>query len=299
MESQSKTAGQTVAKWAYPATMAFGVALHAMMVGSGFNLKFSSYLPALCGAAIVTLLERYFPYRKEWQGKRDDVLNDSAYMLVVQIALPFILISYMAFSLLEVFSSWQITMTSLWPHELPTWLQALLMILAADFLRYWLHRFSHAWPLLWRLHAVHHSPHKVYWVNVARFHPIEKALQFLFDSLPFIFFGVSEEVFALYLVLYSINGFFQHCDVEVRLGFLNYIVSGPELHRWHHSKFPKESNQNYGNNLIVWDLLFGTWFLPPDREVGELGLPNREYPMSFAHQLKTPFIKGIERASDA
>lgn len=299
MKDSRINSGQAVARLAYPGTMAFAVALYYMMADSGFDLKLSSYIPAICGAAIVTLLEIFFPYRKEWQGKKDDVLNDSAYMLIVQIALPVFLTSYIGFSLLELFSSWQATISSLWPHDLPVWQQAILMLLAAEFLRYWLHRASHEWPLLWRLHAVHHSPHKVYWVNVARFHPIEKTLQFLFDSLPFILMGVSGQVLGLYLVLYSINGFFQHCDIKVRLGFLNYIVSGPELHRWHHSKFPKESNQNYGNNLIVWDLLFGTWFLPTDREVGELGLPNREYPMSFARQLKTPFIKGIEQASDA
>jgi sterol desaturase/sphingolipid hydroxylase (fatty acid hydroxylase superfamily) len=187
------------------------------------------------------------------------------------------------------------TFDAWWPYDWPVALQTLLMILSADFLRYWLHRFSHEWPLLWRLHAVHHSPHKLYWVNVARFHPIEKALQYFFDAMPFIILGISEEVLALYFVFYSINGFFQHCNIKLRLGFLNYIVSGPELHRWHHSMIAKESNQNYGNNLIVWDLLFGTWYLPRNRQVDTLGLVNRDYPMPFVSQLKAPFIKGIEQ----
>ena len=82
---------------------------------------------------------------------------------------------------------------------------------------------------------------------------------------------------------------------HVHLGPLNYIVSGPELHRWHHSELASESDTNFGNNLIIWDVLFGTRFLPKDREVGSLGLLNRKYPMGFLAQMKTPFISGLEK----
>ncbi|MCH2107054.1 MAG: sterol desaturase family protein, partial [Planctomycetes bacterium] len=144
-------------------------------------------------------------------------------------------------------------------------------------------------------HAVHHSPHKLYWMNVNRFHPLDKASQYIFDAMPFVLLGVSEEVLALYFVFYAVNGFFQHCNIDVRLGVLNYVVSGPELHRWHHSIHPEESNQNYGNNLIVWDLVFGSYFLPRDRVVGELGLINRSYPLSFVKQMGSPFIPKLDK----
>ena len=157
-------------------------------------------------------------------------------------------------------------------HRWPLAAQVVLMILGADFLRYWLHRAMHTHPLLWRLHAVHHAPERLYWLNVGRFHPVDKAIQFLFDSLPFILLGVGADVVALYFVFYAINGFYQHSNGDVRLGLLNHLISGPELHRWHHSRVAAESNTNYGNNLIVWDILFGTRFLPSDREVGALGV---------------------------
>jgi sterol desaturase/sphingolipid hydroxylase (fatty acid hydroxylase superfamily) len=99
----------------------------------------------------------------------------------------------------------------------------------------------------------------------------------------------------LYFVFYAINGFFQHCNIDLRMGILNFIISGPQLHRWHHSVEIQESNTNYGNNLIVWDLLFRTWFLPGARDVGILGLVNREYPLDFLSQLKTPFVKGLDK----
>ncbi|MEM7537661.1 MAG: GH3 auxin-responsive promoter family protein, partial [Chloroflexota bacterium] len=154
---------------------------------------------------------------------------------------------------------------------------------------------SHNSEFLWRLHAVHHSPEKLYWLNVGRFHPLEKAIQFLFDALPFILVGVSEEVLSLYFVFYAINGFFQHCNIELRFGFLNYIISSPELHRWHHSRLIHESNSNYGNNIIIWDLLFGTRYFPKDAHVKELGLINNRYPDTFQAQLKTPFTPGLDK----
>ena len=146
--------------------------------------------------------------------------------------------------------------------------------------------------VLWRFHVVHHSPHRLYWLNVGRFHPLDKAGQYVFDALPFVLLGVSSEVLAAYFVFYAINGFFQHSNCWVALGPLNFIVSGPELHRWHHSVLPAESDRNFGNNLILWDILFGTRFLPKDRAVETLGLRNRAYPMGFLAQMKAPFIPG-------
>jgi len=73
------------------------------------------------------------------------------------------------------------------------------------------------------------------------------------------------------------------------------VISSAELHRWHHSKLIHESNRNYGNNLILWDLLFGSWFLPRDRRVGDLGLINRDYPLDFESQMKTPFAAGLDK----
>jgi sterol desaturase/sphingolipid hydroxylase (fatty acid hydroxylase superfamily) len=57
----------------------------------------------------------------------------------------------------------------------------------------------------------------------------------------------------------------------------------------------KESNKNFGNNLIVWDLLFGTWHLPKMSKVEKLGLINRNYPLGLIKQLKSPFINGLDQ----
>jgi len=73
-----------------------------------------------------------------------------------------------------------------------------------------------------------------------------------------------------------------------------------DLHRWHHSKEIQESNNNYGNNLIVFDRLFGTYFHPerqevPSRHIEEIGLLNPEYPESYLGQLAAPFKDGLDK----
>lgn len=285
-----------VAWFSYPMIMLSGIISYYICLGNDVSLYFASYCPILFGAALIMILEMKFPHRQEWLADRDIVFNDSAYMLLVQTLLPKFLVFFVAIQALGIIQEQDAAIANIWPHDWPIYIQTLLMMLLAEFMRYWLHRLAHEWLPLWKFHAVHHSPHKLYWLNVGRFHPIEKSMQFLFDTLPFIIMGVSEEVLALYFVFYAINGFFQHCNIELRLGFLNYLISGPELHRWHHSKRIKESNNNYGNNLIVWDLLFGTWFLPKNRLVGDIGLLNREYPMDFMRQMKAPFIQGMDKA---
>ncbi|HEX7969790.1 MAG TPA: sterol desaturase family protein, partial [Stellaceae bacterium] len=101
--------------------------------------------------------------------------------------------------------------------------------------------------------------------------------------------GVAPEVLSLYFVFYAVTGFYQHSNCRVRLGPLNWIIAGPELHRWHHSERPEESNTNYGNKLILWDVIFGTRFLPQDRRVGRLGLLDPSYPTGFLAQVRAPF----------
>lgn len=280
----------------YPTVLLLGVGLHYLLLVLGLNVYISTYLPIIFVASTITTLELKFPYIDKWKANRNDIINDASFMILVQILLPRLLAFFVLMTFLQFFSCNDLFISAWWPHTWPIVIQSLWMILIADFFRYWLHRASHEWvPFLWQLHAVHHSPKKLYWMNVGRFHPIEKFLQYIFDALPFIFLGVSEQVLSLYFLIYSINGFFQHCNIKLRLGWLNYVVSGPELHRWHHSKIINESNKNYGNNLIIWDIIFGTYFLPKNRKVAELGLLNRYYPLDFISQMKTPFIKGLDK----
>ena len=290
---------QTANRWlpwvAYPFGVLLAIGMHYTMLSAQLGLEVSTYVPVISVAILITLFEYTIPYQTRWKPSFRDIKTDATYMLLIQTTLPKILGFLVSLYLLRAAQDTSFTFADFWPHHFPIWLQAVMMILIADFLRYWFHVASHKNSFLWRFHAVHHSPEKLYWINTGRFHPIEKALQFVFDALPFIVLSVSEQVLALYFVFYAANGFFQHSNIKLRVGILNYIISSAELHRWHHSKITDESNSNYGNNTIVWDILFGTRFLPKDKGVDSIGVLNPRYPMTFTKQLITPFVRRLDK----
>jgi ornithine lipid hydroxylase len=98
------------------------------------------------------------------------------------------------------------------------------------------------------------------------------------------------------------HGTFQHANIHVKLGFLNWIFSMAELHRWHHSKTVDEANHNYGGNVIFWDVVFGTRFLPAGRRPpSDIGIADlTAFPTGFWGNLAAPFRwTAIRRASSA
>lgn len=250
----------------------------------------SSISVLVFGFLLIPLCERWMPYRQDWSKNDGDTVTDLFHLFVnnglittlEKVALTALLLGATVW-LTNRFGG------ALWPHDWPLPVQLLLMLLIAEFGRYWVHYAAHKIPLLWRFHAVHHSPNRLYFLNAGRFHPAEKVFYQLPEVAPFILLGTNIETITLYLTFNSIHGLFQHSNIRVKLGWLNYLFSMTELHRWHHSVDPKESDHNFGNNLIVWDLLFGTYYNPTARQVGTIGVLNRHYPKTYLQQLRAPF----------
>ncbi|HET7597744.1 MAG TPA: GH3 auxin-responsive promoter family protein [Burkholderiales bacterium] len=280
----SRTSASLAHLW-YPLFVGGAIAAYALMLRAGFGTATAAYLPVLALGIVILLLEWRFPERLDWRAQRPDLAADALFMAVVQVALPQLLTLAALLFLADWFH--QRAPSAWWPHGWPLAAQAITMVLAVDFVRYWLHRACHRFDLLWRLHEVHHSPDILYVLNVGRFHPLEKALHFSVDTVPFLLLGVAPEVLASYFLLYSANGLFQHSNVRLRYGWLNYVVGSAETHRWHHARDPKTAMCNFSNTTIVWDLVFGTWQLPGP--VGEIGIVDRGYPKDFWSQMVTPF----------
>lgn len=271
----------------YPAFFAAAIAAFGGMIAAGHSPAWAAYLPIMAVAFTIIVLEFRTPERPEWRPQWSDVSADAAFMAFIQIVLPRALAALAIIALAEwrhihAPSEW-------WPHGWPLWVQVIAMVLVVDFMRYWLHRACHNVTPLWKLHEVHHSPDLLYVLNVGRFHPLEKALHFCFDTVPFLVLGVAPEIIAGYFLMYSVNGLFQHSNVRLRYGWLNYLVGSAETHRWHHARDPKVANCNFGNTTIVWDVLFGTWYLPNDGRAPDIGIENKAYPKGFWAQMVTPF----------
>lgn len=250
------------------------------------------FLVTLASLVLVAIFERVHPEHVEWNRSRGDVGTDLVHALVSMVSLPPILEAALAAVLLGVAADLAtLSPFTLWPHTWPIVGQLLLAMIVSQFFEYWVHRLCHTVPLLWRLHATHHSPHRLYWLNAARFHPLDTTLSVSVSFASFMVLGVGEEVFLLASIWVAVHGMFQHCNVRLRLGPLNWIFSMAELHRWHHSPVLEEANNNYGNNLLFWDIVFGTVYYPKDREarvgVGLSDMP--DFPQDYVGQLLSPW----------
>jgi sterol desaturase/sphingolipid hydroxylase (fatty acid hydroxylase superfamily) len=269
----------------YPLVFALAIAAFAAILSGGGPLLAAVYLPIALSATTVILLEIWDPARRDWRPGQGDVRSDLAFLAVVQVLVPRALAPLAAILAAGVLHD---PTQSLWPHHWPLAAQVILMVLGVDLMRYWLHRACHTFGPLWRLHEVHHSPDILYSLNVGRFHPLEKVLHFSLDTVPFLLLGVAPEVIGAYFLLYAVNGFFQHSNVRLRHGFLNYVMGTAETHRWHHARDPRTAQCNFGNTTILWDLVFGTWYLPQHR-VLDIGICDRYYPKDFWAQMLAPF----------
>jgi sterol desaturase/sphingolipid hydroxylase (fatty acid hydroxylase superfamily) len=244
------------------------------------------------GLVAIACAERLLPYRGRWNRSHGDVRTDALHAVfsglgTTQLMRPVaVYLGGLGAALLAGADG-----AGPWPGTWPLVAQLALALVIAELPQYWLHRWQHEHDLLWRFHAVHHSAPRLYWLNAARFHPFDLGLLYLVGYVPLVLLGCPGEVILLFALFDGVLGMLQHSNVAVRLGPLNRIFSMAEPHRWHHSRTLVEANANYGSNLIVWDLVFGTFFLPRDREppeaIGIADLP--DFPPGYLAQLAAPF----------
>jgi sterol desaturase/sphingolipid hydroxylase (fatty acid hydroxylase superfamily) len=137
-----------------------------------------------------------------------------------------------------------------------------------DFFQYWFHRAQHRFALLWPAHALHHddrffnattSLRNTVWTGVLGFFVVHIPTLVLCGNSFVTFYGS--------LLLFYAFGFWNHANLRVNMGPLNYIISNPQWHRTHHLEDAAYHNRNYAAFFPVLDLVFGTYKAPP-REMG-------------------------------
>ncbi|MBW1884731.1 MAG: sterol desaturase family protein [Deltaproteobacteria bacterium] len=275
----------------FPLVLGTGLWATATAMAEGFAPAASLGLVSMACMVIVAVAERWIPFRADWNRSHGDILTDilhslfSSYLCIELVKLGLL----MALLPLAGWLSAQYG-SPLWPGDWSIWAQLTLVAVIVEFGCYWIHRICHESEFFWRFHAVHHSPLRLYFLNAGRDHPLGAALTTLASLPPAIALGVPEPCMALYFVLQSIHGLFQHANVDVRLGPLNWVFSMAELHRWHHSTKMEEANTNYGLTLICWDIVFGTRFLPHLRGPDVIGIEAMpRFPKSYWGQFTVPF----------
>lgn len=160
----------------------------------------------------------------------------------------------------------------------PTWLQALVLLVLGDLVKWTLHVLQHRVPLLWRFHRLHHSVQQLDALTAIRSHPVEVFVNRLTFATFVLVLGVNPAVVAVYAFLDLLQGLWVHSNTHTRLGWLNRLVATQEFHHWHHADDPAAIDRNFGGFLSIWDWLFGTAYCPSDREINGYGLRELDPP---------------------
>jgi len=144
----------------------------------------------------------------------------------------------------------------------PTWLAVIVSVVLLDFAVYLQHVMFHAVPLFWRLHMVHHADLDFDVTTGLRFHTVEILLSFAIKAAAVLLLGPPAVAVLIFEVLLNATSMFNHSNVRMPLLLdraLRWLVVTPDMHRVHHSVFPRETNSNFGFNLPWWDRLLGTY----------------------------------------
>ena len=246
-------------------------------------------LDLLGSSLIFIFIEKLFALRREQPVFRPEWQTDLQHFIVNHMVVGFVLLA-----------------TNLAVHKLFGWaardgvrgfvqnlnffVALFLIVLVADLVQYWTHRAYHEVPLLWRLHAVHHSVKSMDWLAGSRQHILELIITRTLVLAPIYVLGFSKEVIDAYIVIVGFQAVFNHANVSVRLGPLRYVIVTPNFHHWHHSQDDEAIDKNYAAHFAFLDHFFGT-AVQSDRAWPEhYGVVGDYVPNGFFKQLAFPFV---------
>ena len=162
------------------------------------------------------------------------------------------------FGVLIISYSWLVKYITIYKLE-PIWLAIIIAFIVQDFSGYWLHRMNHRVNILWNRHIIHHSSEE-FNLSCALRQEISAIVRFgAIFMIPAALLGISPTIFAVLGPIHLFMQFWYHTRLINKMGWLEKFLVTPSHHRVHHAINTKYMDKNYGQILIVWDKLFGTF----------------------------------------
>ncbi len=183
----------------------------------------------------------------------------------------------------------------------------IVSVLAMDLATFIVHAAHHRIPVLWEFHKVHHTAEVLTPVTVYRKHPLYDVFAggargvlagFAQGVAAHAFIGRPEFVTlfginVVYVLFHAAGSNLRHSHIWLSFGpWLSRIFISPAQHQIHHSTAEKHWNKNFGEVLALWDWLFGSLYIPAQRETleyGVMGAERQEHPTIWDAYL-VPFV---------
>ena len=178
-----------------------------------------------------------------------------------------------------------------------TLVSIILGLLVLDLIGAYLpHLVQHKVKLLWYIHIVHHTDHKVDTTTANRHHPFESVVRFVFTFIGIFVSGAPIGLVLMYQSISVIASQFNHANIQISNKvdkLISYIIVSPNMHKVHHHFELPYTDSNYGNIFSIWDRLFGTYMeLDKDKIVYGVDTDLDEIKNSkFTSLLERPFKK--------
>lgn len=239
-----------------------------------------SLLAIVVWALFLMVMERFYPYDPQQKLLRKGWFTDFFWYTLVQSYAMGVLIKWLIEAIDSTTGLSRLHIISAWP----VWAQFLLLFVVHDLYIYSFHRLQHRNRFLWRIHEAHHSVEDVDWLAGSRSHAIEILINQTVEFAPVVLLGAHPVVAVLKGTVDAVWGMYIHANLDVKTRWLQYVVNGPEMHRWHHSKHVADTN--FSTKIALWDWLFGSAYLPPRKPAGYGLMGDQHFPGNyFAQQL--------------
>ena len=276
----------------YPGMLALSLLACWQLQVAGTHTLLHTGGVVLIAALVLLLLEVVAPHSPRWRPVARSATLDVVHSLVAAgLITPLGRALLLSTVVVVAARSSQWLGSPIWPHDWPLPAQLALAILAADFGAYWGHRLMHLSQLGWRIHALHHTPEGLNVFAAGRTHPFNAVVIIGAETTMVLALGIPLPALALLTVYKAVNGLLQHANIDLEPGPLSRLLATSEVHRWHHSRVLEESNRNFGNGTMIWDQLFGTFFLPNGRRPSlDTGIEETDIPETYLAHLASPFL---------
>jgi len=170
---------------------------------------------------------------------------------------------------------------------LPAPVYVVVALLVITFVGYWAHRGMHRlWPC-WEIHKIHHSVQNMNCTSIYHKHFLELLLHTPLAVMSSLLLGT--ELVAPLGIIWVATDLLGHSNIRLDIGRLSYVISTPQAHRVHHSTNRAHYDRNFGNQFMLWDHVFGTFYYDPKDAPLVYGV-DEQVPLSFLKQQILPFV---------